>query len=99
MNFVGVFVTTKCRFSFQEGILGAEVKVNTLDGPVTLKVRPGVTTGTRLGIRGKGAGSGASRGYHIVTIKVVLPEKPDAALQDAIRAWGGSHDYHPRGKS
>jgi DnaJ-class molecular chaperone len=95
----GTTIETELPVSFQEALLGAEVKVTTLEGPVTLKIRPGVSTGTRLGIRGKGAGSGPERGYHIVTLKVVLPEKPDPALQDAVRAWQGKFDYHPRGKS
>lgn len=83
--------------TFQQAILGAEVKVPTLDGQVTLKLRPGVSSGTRLGIKGKGAGSGVDRGYHIVIVKIVVPSKPDPALQEAVKAWGGKFDYDPRG--
>lgn len=95
---VGNNIQTELAISFQEGILGAKIKVPTLDGEVTLEIRPGVSTGTRLGIKGKGAGSGVTRGYQIVTLKVVLPTKVDPALQEAIRFLGDKFRYDPRAK-
>lgn len=95
---VGHNIETELPISFMEGILGAEVRVATIDGSVLLKIRPGVSTGTRLGIAGKGVGAGKERGYQIVILKVVLPDKPAPALQSVIQAWGGQFDYNPRSK-
>jgi curved DNA-binding protein len=56
-----------------EAVLGASVRIPTLDGVVSLKIPPGTTAGRELRLRGKGlpAGNGA-RGdlYGIVSIRV-----------------------------
>lgn len=82
--------------SFQEAILGAEVKVPTLDGQVMLKIPAGVSTGSKLRVRGKGVGTETKRGDQIVILKVVTPKTPNADLQAAIRSWEGKFDYDPR---
>ncbi|MEO5970784.1 MAG: J domain-containing protein [Bdellovibrionia bacterium] len=85
--------------SFIEGILGAEVQVPTLDGSVILKVPPGVSTGSRLRIRGKGVASAKDPGDQIVVLKVVLPKQINPELQEAVRAWEGKYSYNPRVES
>jgi DnaJ-class molecular chaperone len=81
-----------------EAVLGAKVEAPTVDGTVSLTIPPGSNTGTRLRIRGKGVPSstGKGRGDHYVTLKVILPEKPDAELTRLIREWEARHPYRVR---
>ncbi len=91
-------IETELPISFQEGLLGAEVKVPTLEGSVMMKIQPGVSTGSRLRIKGKGAGPEGARGDQIVVLKVVLPSTVDPKLQETLKEWAGKYDYNPRGE-
>lgn len=82
--------------SFFEAINGPEIEVETIDGPVMLKVPSNVTTGTKLRIKNKGAGSGETRGNHIVSIKVVMPKDPSQELKEAILHLSTRFNYNPR---
>jgi len=62
-----------------------------------LKIPPGVTTGNRLRIRGKGVQSSSGIGNQIVQIKIMMPKKIDQELQAAVRNWKNKFDYDPRG--
>jgi len=84
--------------SLSEAILGAEIRVPTVDGAVLLKIPPSSNSGTRLRIRGKGVGASGLRGDEIVTLTVVLPETTDADLRDKIAEWSLTHSYNPREK-
>lgn len=64
-----------------EAVLGAEVKVPTVEGAVMLKVPPGTSSGKVLRLRGRGfTGKGGTRGDQLVTLMVDVPD--DAALKD-----------------
>jgi DnaJ-class molecular chaperone len=82
--------------SFFEALKGGDIPVNTLDGQVMLKVPAGVTTGSKLRIKHKGAGAGDVRGNQIVTLKVVMPKKIDPELADAVRELEKKFSYDPR---
>ncbi|OFZ23016.1 MAG: hypothetical protein A2X94_12925 [Bdellovibrionales bacterium GWB1_55_8] len=86
--------------SLSEAILGGEVKVPTVDGPVSLKVPPGVNTGSRLRLRGKGVPDSKTgkRGDQFVKVQIMLPERVDQELEKAIREWSTNHAYDPRGR-
>lgn len=58
-----------------EALLGAEKKIKTLDGEMTLKVPAGVAPAERLRVRGKGVPSGRGRGDLYIKIKFDLPKK------------------------
>ncbi|RZA07085.1 MAG: hypothetical protein EOP11_08650 [Proteobacteria bacterium] len=86
--------------SFLEAILGGEVEVPTIEGKVQLKIPPGVSTGSRLRVRGKGVASPkGERGDQFVTLKVVMPKVIAPELSEAIRALGNKFDYNPRSES
>ena len=90
-------IESEIALSFIEALTGAEIKVPTLDGSVMLKVPGGVTTGSRLRIKGKGvAQAGKERGDQIVVMKVVMPKSPSSSLLEAVKGWAGAHDYNPR---
>lgn len=57
-----------------EAALGATVRVPTLDGAVELRVPPGVGSGAKLRVRGKGLGTAGKRGDELVRIMVQTPK-------------------------
>jgi DnaJ-class molecular chaperone len=80
-----------------EAVLGGKLDVPTPAGPVRMSVPKGSNTGTRLRLKGKGVPMpGGGRGDEYVTLKVVLPEGRDEALEEFVRGWRGAQDQNPR---
>lgn len=84
--------------ALHEAVLGAKVRVPTIDGPVTMNIPKGSNTGARLRLKGKGVPGGKSggRGDQHVTLKVVLPDDPDPDLVQFLDEWSTQHGYDPR---
>ena len=63
--------------SYSEAVLGAKVRVPTLDGVVSVNVKPGTQSGSLLRLRSKGYPRvrGNGRGDFIIRIKVDVPKK------------------------
>ena len=67
-----------------QAVLGAEVRVDTPDGPVTLTVPPGTQSGQRLRLRGRGLPRGGDgRGDLYAVVRIVVPTRPSAAERAA----------------
>jgi len=75
-----------------EAALGARVAVPTLDGPVTLRVPPGTSSGAVLRLKGRGvpapAGNGAEPGDLLAEVQIVLPPVTDERSKDLLREFG-----------
>jgi molecular chaperone DnaJ len=58
-------------------VLGGQIKVDTVDGPITIKVPAGTQTGSDFKLSGHGVPhiKSDSRGAHIVTLDVEIPTK------------------------
>ena len=61
--------------TYPEAALGAQIKVPTLNGPVTLKVPAGTQTGKTFRIKGKGAPKRGGHGDLLATVRVDVPDK------------------------
>ena len=60
--------------SLDEAVLGAKVKVPTVDGPVMLSVPAGTSSGKVLRLKGKGfTAKGGQRGDQLVTLMIDVP--------------------------
>ncbi len=84
-----------------EAVLGGKVAVPTADGSVTMSIPPNSNSGRVLRLKGKGApkpGLAGERGDQYVTLKVMLPDQPDAELTSFLKEWAPKHPYDPRGK-
>lgn len=83
-----------------EAVLGARIKVPTIDGPVSLKIPAGSNTGTTLRLKQRGIldRKSGKRGDQFVHLKVMLPEKPDPELKRHIAAWSKDRAYDVRAK-
>jgi molecular chaperone DnaJ len=72
----GSDLTMNLPVTYPEAALGAQVKVPTLNGAVTLKVPSGTRSGRTFRIRGKGAPRrGGGRGDLLVTVQVEVPSR------------------------
>jgi len=81
-----------------EAALGAKVPVPTLSGTVELAVPAGSNGGRVLRLRGKGlpASDGKPAGDLYVSLKVMLPEAPDAEFEALMKKWRDGKPYDPR---
>ena len=70
----GDHLTLTLPVTIAEAALGADVRVPTLDGSVTVKIPAGTEPGRTLRVRGKGMTNGSGqRGDLLVTVEVVVP--------------------------
>ena len=68
-------------------VLGAEVRVDTPEGAVTLTVPPGTQNGRRLRLRGRGLPRGdGNRSDLYAVVRIVVPERPSPAEREAYEA-------------
>ena len=77
-RFENVNISSTATIPYTKAILGCTVKVRTVDGPVDLKIPPGVQPGSTLLMAKRGVprlGNDSIRGDHYVTVKVTIPAK------------------------
>jgi len=68
-----------------EAVLGAEIEVPTIDGPVRVSLAPGTSGGRRFRLRGRGlTPPGGEPGDHYFRVTIVLPERIDDELRRRI---------------
>ena len=72
----GVIILSEEKISMVDAALGCEIEVETVDGPITMKVPAGTQSGTPFKLSGHGVPFRADgdRGPHIVTIIVETPK-------------------------
>jgi DnaJ-class molecular chaperone len=82
--------------SLDEAVLGARVKVPTVDGPVMLSVPKGSTSGKVLRLKGKGfTGKTGVRGDQLVTLMIDIPAD-DPELARFVQGWSKTGRGNPR---
>lgn len=83
--------------SLPEAVLGGKVEAPTIDGPVSLTIPKGASSGQRLRLRGRGVkGEGNARGDQHVVLRIVSPPRIDDELARFMEEWRSRHDYDPR---
>ena len=81
--------------SLREAVLGGEVVAPTPTGKVMMKVPKWTNTNAVLRLKGKGVRRlDGTSGDEFVTLKIMLPEKPDPELEKFVADWRG--EYSPR---
>jgi DnaJ-class molecular chaperone len=82
--------------SLKEAVLGARIRVPTPGGAVAAAVPKWSNTGRVLRLRGRGVPrADGSKGDEYVTLKLMLPEKPDPKLEAFVAEWQPA-EYSPR---
>jgi DnaJ-class molecular chaperone len=79
-----------------EAVLGARVRVPTLEGPVELTIPPGTNAGRTFRLKGKGLHTKTGRGDLFATTRLMLPERVEPDFEDLMRKWRDLRPYHPR---
>ena len=88
-----------------QAALGDEIDIDTIDGPVSLKVPAGTQSGQQFRLRGRGVPDmrGGERGDQIVTVQVVIPRELSPEQEELFGQLAESlgseitHQPHKRG--
>jgi molecular chaperone DnaJ len=89
-------LTLELPVTFSEAALGAQVKVPTLDGPVTLKVPAGTANGRTFRVRGKGAPKKGGGGDLMVTVRIEVPTKLSKEEKELVQKLHALEKESPR---
>ncbi len=80
-----------------EAVLGAEIKVPTPDGRVTMKIPQGVRSGQSLRLRGKGwTLPKGGRGDLLIKLQIVTPKDLSAIEQECYEKIRANTSFNPR---
>jgi molecular chaperone DnaJ len=83
--------------TYPELVLGSTITVPTLDGPVTLRIAPGTTSGKTLRVRGRGVQKRSGAGNLLVTVSVAVPQRLDDAATRALQDYAeATKAFDPR---
>jgi len=88
----GLDIHSDVEVTYADAILGAQVKVTTVDGPVELKIPPGTQPGTTLLMAKRGVprvGQAGVRGNHQVHVRVTIPKALSAEEREAVERLRG----------
>jgi DnaJ-class molecular chaperone len=79
-----------------EAVLGAKVRVPTLDRPVEITIPSWTSSGRTFRLKGKGFPAKAGRGDLLATVQIVLPERSDSELEALMKKWQSTRPHDPR---
>jgi DnaJ-class molecular chaperone len=79
-----------------EAVLGAKVRVPTLEGAVELAIPPGTSSGRTFRLKGKGFPAKDGKGDLLAAVRIVLPEGGDTELEELMRKWRKTKPHDPR---
>jgi DnaJ-class molecular chaperone len=84
--------------TLKEAVLGTQIKVPTISGPVAVTVPKGSNSGTTLRLREKAIRNRKTkqRGHQFITLKVVLPASEEPDLVAFLEAWQPKTQQDPR---
>ena len=79
-----------------EAVLGAKVRVPTLDKPLEITIPAGTSSGRTFRLKGKGFPAKGASGDVLATVRIALPEQSDPELEELMKKWRDSQPYDPR---
>jgi DnaJ-class molecular chaperone len=92
----GVDLRLELPITLYEAVLGAKVRVPTLDGAVELAIPAGTNSGRTFRLKGKGFPAKDGAGDLLAAVRIMLPERGDAELDELMRRWRDTKPYDPR---
>lgn len=86
----GYDIRSKEKISFTSAALGDKIEVETVEGPVKLKIPAGTQPGTIFKIKGKGIHQlrGGGKGDHYARVNVVVPKNLTRKQKELIKEMG-----------
>jgi|CXWL01.1.fsa_nt_gi DnaJ-class molecular chaperone len=85
----GLDVHADLPVTYAEAVLGAEVDVPTLDGPVRVRLPAGTRGGSRFRLAGRGVQAELGTGDHFYTVEIIVPTAMSEEEKDWIRRLPG----------
>ena len=83
--------------TIDEAILGGKVIAPTIDGPVSVTIPKGASSGRVLRLRGRGVVRANSQGGDaLIELRIVAPPEIDAGLVEYLTEWRKTHAHDPR---
>lgn len=84
--------------SLEEAVLGARIRVPTVNGSVEVGIPSGANSGAQLRLRGKGLrrSGGTTSGDQVIRLVIKLPQTVDPGLKAFVRDRQGQTDFDPR---
>ncbi len=79
-----------------EAVLGAKVRVPTLNGAVELSIPKNTSSGRTFRLKGKGLPKAGGAGDLYFITRIMLPDGNDAELEALMQKWRDGHPYNPR---
>jgi curved DNA-binding protein len=80
-----------------EAALGVDAEVQTLDGPVRVKIPAGSSTGRKIRLRGRGLPqAGGDKGDLLAEIRIVVPEKLSERERELFEQLAEASDFRAR---
>jgi curved DNA-binding protein len=92
----GLDINMDLPISMYEAMQGTKVEVPTLDGPVTVTVPPGTSSGAKLRIKERGIHRGAEKGDQYLITKVMVPKQIDDEDRQLLRKLEAKHPIDAR---
>lgn len=84
--------------SYPESVVGTQVKVPTLDSPVTVKVPPMTKSGSKVRVKDRGVEIGGQKGDLLVTFEIEQPEVLSDKEKELFNQLIEAQSYNPRVK-
>lgn len=87
----GYDIITEEEITFPQAALGTEINVETIEGPVKLRIPAGTQPSTVIRLSQKGVSHvrGSSRGDHYVQIKILVPKSLSSKQKELLREFDG----------
>jgi DnaJ-class molecular chaperone len=83
--------------TIDESVLGGKVTAPTIDGPVSVAIPKGASSGRILRLRGRGVARANSKpGDALIELRIVAPPVIDAALSEFMASWQKTQTHDPR---
>mmetsp|Transcript_111478 Transcript_111478/g.311631 ORF Transcript_111478/g.311631 Transcript_111478/m.311631 type:complete len:479 (+) Transcript_111478:38-1474(+) len=97
----GADIHTEAPISITQAILGGSIDVRTLKGEVEVKIPKGCQPDTKLMLRGKGIQKMhvASKGNHVVHVKIEIPKEITPRQEELLREFDDESRNHGTGIS
>lgn len=89
----GLDIYTTVRIPFSTAVLGGEAVVETLSGSVVCKIRPGIQSGAKIRLKGKGVASmqePQKKGDQYVTVQIEVPQHISEEAKRKLREFDAS---------
>jgi DnaJ-class molecular chaperone len=92
----GVNLRIDVPITLYEAVLGAKIRVPTLDGAVEITIPPLTSAGRTFRLKGKGLPAKSGRGDLFASVRIVLPDEKDDELEALMRKRREQKPYDPR---